>query len=120
MAELNSVMEGTIGGRGRLTTERIDKLQVYYGLAIRRNRYNVEGMKKEIWAGLHHSVSTDEKPQHHDCPQVDNTWCKFLKAQKSNQQFTHKNSLPNAIVNEVEPIYERLSKTSFWKDVLVV
>ena len=54
----------TIGGIGRLTNARIDKLQVYYGLAIQRHKHDLEGMKKEVWAGLYHSASSDEKPQH--------------------------------------------------------
>ena len=37
----------TIGGYGRLTGERIDRLQTYYGLAIRRHKNDLEGMRKE-------------------------------------------------------------------------
>ena len=70
----------TIGGRGRLAGELIDKLQVYYGLAIRRNKSSIDDMRKEIWAGLYHVSSTDEKPQHRYC---DETWCKFLQAQRN-------------------------------------
>ena len=54
----------TIGGYGRLTADRLDKLQTYYGLASRRNRDDLDGMRKEIWAGLYHSASTDDQPQH--------------------------------------------------------
>lgn len=36
----------TIGGRGRLTGHAIDTIQIYYGLAIRRNEAEgVEAMK---------------------------------------------------------------------------
>ena len=69
----------TVGGRGRLTAERLEKLQLYYGLAIRRNRDNVEGKRKEIWAGLKHSASSDEKQQHEDCSDKEDTWCKFKR-----------------------------------------
>ena len=54
----------SIGGYGRLTADRIDRLQTYYGLDIRRHKNDLEGMKKEVWAGLHHSASTNDKPQH--------------------------------------------------------
>jgi len=37
----------TISGIGRLTNARIDKLQVYYGLAIRCHKHDLEGMEKE-------------------------------------------------------------------------
>ena len=51
--------EKTIGGIGRLTNARIDKLQVYYGQAIRCNKLDLEGMKKEEWRGLCHSAPSD-------------------------------------------------------------
>ena len=100
----------TLGGRGRLAAERIEKLQVYYGLAIRRNKGNVEGMRKEIWTGLKHSASSDEQQQHEDYPDKEDTWCKFKKAQRNGQVYSHKNPLPEAIVAEIKPTYERLTK----------
>ena len=45
-------MHGLLFIVGRLTNVRIDKLQTYYGLAIRRNTGNLEGMRSEIMAGL--------------------------------------------------------------------
>jgi hypothetical protein len=39
-----------LGGKGRLTQSEIDKLQNYYGLAIRRNVSNMEVMKRAVWA----------------------------------------------------------------------
>ncbi|GFT51214.1 uncharacterized protein TNCV_5036491 [Trichonephila clavipes] len=53
-------------GRNRLTEAEIDRLQAYYGLAIRRN------LSKN-------KLSTDEKPQHGFCPSDTDTWCKFKK-----------------------------------------
>ena len=69
----------TIGGADRLTGVKIDKLQVYYGLAIRRNNFNLQGMKTEILAGLYHSASTDYHPQHDYCLEGPDSWCKFVK-----------------------------------------
>ena len=100
----------TIGGANRLTGVRMDRLQVYYGLAIRRHKDDLEAMKKEVWAGLYHSASTDEKPQHQNCPMGPNTWCKYNKAVLEKKQFKHKNPLPSAIVDELEPIYEKLTR----------
>ena len=37
----------------RITNATIDKLQIYYGLAIRKEQENLEGMTSEIMAGLH-------------------------------------------------------------------
>ena len=99
----------TIGGLGRLTNAKIDKLQVYYGLAIRRHKHDLEGMKKEVWAGLCHSASSDENPQHQNCPKGPNTWCKYNLALLEKKPYKHPCPLPSAIADELQPIYERLT-----------
>ncbi len=48
---------------GKLTGKMIDKLTVYYGLAIRRNCDSIKKMYNAIWATYYHYCSTDEKPQ---------------------------------------------------------
>ena len=48
-----------IGGPGRLTKDHIDKLQEYYGLAIKRNTNDLQAMTEAVMAGPYHSVSTD-------------------------------------------------------------
>jgi hypothetical protein len=45
-----------LGGRGCLTQSAIDKLQNYYGLAIRRNVNNLEVMKRAVWAVFFHKL----------------------------------------------------------------
>ncbi|GFT78527.1 uncharacterized protein TNCV_2085721 [Trichonephila clavipes] len=57
-------------GRNRLTEAEIDRLQAYYGLAIRRNLSSVKDMQQAIWAIFLHKLSTDEKPQHGFCPLI--------------------------------------------------
>jgi hypothetical protein len=44
----------TIGGRNRLTDERILAIQKYYGLAIRRNTGNLNKMRQAVWAQYFH------------------------------------------------------------------
>ncbi|GFW34532.1 uncharacterized protein TNCV_3104331 [Trichonephila clavipes] len=61
-------------GRNRLTEAEIDRLQAYYGLAIRRNLSSVKNMQQAIWAIFLHKLSTDEKPQHGFCPSDSDTW----------------------------------------------
>ena len=119
---------------GRLTNALIDKLQVYYGLAIRRNTGNLQGMIKEISAGLHHTASSDCNPQHQFCPKED-SWCKYNIARANRQlymtktyapgqhpksvirkahelypEYKHPQALPPAVVKELQPIYKRLSQ----------
>ena len=47
----------TLGGKGRLTLKEIDRLQIYYGLAIQRNVGDVSRMKQDITAILRHRRS---------------------------------------------------------------
>ena len=115
---------------GRLANALIDKLQVYYGLAIRRNTGNLQGMIKEISAGLHHTASSDCNPQHQFCPK-ENSWCKYIIAWANRQlymtktyapgqntkyvirkahEYKHSQALPPAVVKELQPIYKRLSQ----------
>jgi hypothetical protein len=51
-----------LGGKGRPTHSEIDKLQNYYGLAIRRNVNNLEVMKRALWAVFFHKLLTNENP----------------------------------------------------------
>lgn len=111
-----------LGGRGKLTGKMIDKLAVYYGLAIRRNSNSIEKMKNDIWATFYHYCSTDTNPQHEKCPAGDESWCEWQRAhavlpkkqlQKKNEipGFTHSyQPLPDNVLNVIKPIYEDLTK----------
>jgi hypothetical protein len=72
-----------LGGKGHLTQAEIDKLQNYYGLAIRRNVNNFEAMKRAVWGIFFHKLLTNEKPQHDLCPSGDDSWCKFKNSASS-------------------------------------
>ena len=131
----------SIGGQKRLTDKKIDKLQIYYGLAIRRNKNDLPAMKREVMAGLYHSASTDSKPQHQFCPPGSDSWCgwqlevaerekmvpvgmttRYSKRQqqttKMDNAYVHKDPLPAAIVDELLPIYERLSDSKLLEKCL--
>lgn len=107
-----------MAGKGRLTDEEIDQLQRYYGLAIRKNLTSVEAMKKAIWATYFHKLSSDEKPQHQLCPTQSETWCKYNKAQQKGEKYTHKHSLPEAVMDVVKPIFKDLSDVNLLKRCL--
>ncbi|XP_074103345.1 uncharacterized protein LOC141530232 [Cotesia typhae] len=70
-----------LGGRGKLTGKVIDKLTVYYGLAIRRHCDSIENMKSAIMATFYHYGSSDEKPNHDMCPKGEESWCSYQRAE---------------------------------------
>lgn len=107
-----------LSGKGRLTDAEIDRLQTYYGLAIRKNCSNVKDMRQAIWAIFLHKLSTDENPQHGFCPSDADTWCKFKKAELLGAPFHHKNSLPVAVVEAMRPIFTDLSHPDLLKKCL--
>lgn len=98
-----------LGGRGRLTDSQIDKLQTYYGLAIRRNTGNLEDMRQAVWAVFLHKYSTDDKPQHGFCPPGAESWCRYQKSLVSGASYQHKDSLPEAVMELIRPIFRDLS-----------
>lgn len=100
-----------LGGRGKLTGNLIDKLTIYYGLAIRRNSDSIENMRREIWATLYHKLSTDKKPQHQFCPEGPKSWCSWQKSkfEKDLANYKHKPALPLQVFNAIKPIYKDFS-----------
>ncbi|XP_066581799.1 LOW QUALITY PROTEIN: uncharacterized protein [Prorops nasuta] len=106
------VQRKTLGGKGRLTGKMIDKLTVYYGLAIRRNCDSVEKMHNAIWATFHHYCSTDDNPLHENCPIGPDSWCSWQRAAASNElaAFHHDyEPLPADVIEAIRPIYTDLS-----------
>ena len=75
-------------------------------------------MHDEVWAGLFHSASTDEHPQHQYCPKGPDTWCKFYQDLENGIQHSHKKEIEGAVVHEVIPIYRRLSSKEMLKGCL--
>lgn len=109
--------EKKLGGKGGLTKVEIDRIQNYYGMAIRNNCNNVEAMRRAIWAIFFHKLSTDEKPQHHLCPRGPDSWCKFNNP-ATTSSYKHKNSVPENILLAVKPIFRDLSQQDLLKKCL--
>nr|XP_047127825.1 uncharacterized protein LOC124808661 [Hydra vulgaris] len=68
--------EKGLGGRGKLTDATIDRLQNYYGIAIRQNKNNLSAMKSAIRATLYHVASSKNLHFPH-CPEGSNSWCRY-------------------------------------------
>ena len=60
-------------GKDKLIAKLIDKLSVFYGLAIRGNKDSIKDTKTASWATLKHKSSTDTNPQHDSCPPGDDS-----------------------------------------------
>ena len=60
-----------------LTPVVIDKLQKYFGIAIRANCTTVENMQMAIWAGFFHVASSKENDYHSHCEAPATSWCEF-------------------------------------------
>ena len=97
----------SISGRGRLTGDLINSLQIWFGLAIRKNIGDHRAMARAIWASLCHSASTDEKPRHEFCP--NDGWCDYHKA-TPDRPYKHHNSIPKPIFDLLVPVYRSLAE----------
>ena len=58
LRNLKKNVKGLGGKKGKLTNSIIDRLQNYYGIAVRQNVNNLEGMRKSIHATLFHVASS--------------------------------------------------------------
>ena len=107
-----------LGGTNRLTGEMIDKLQNYFGIAIRSNVGNLEGMMSAVAATLFHVASNEKKPWHVHCPVGKKSWCGFQRDIAS-ETSTYKDGagLPMDVIKQVKPIFEDLSNETLLKSV---
>ena len=94
-----------IGGRGRLTSERIDYFQCMYGRALRSNRGDPEAMARATLAILSH-YSTP--PDHTNCPSGEDSWCRWSTGSVA-ATSPPTNLLPPAIVEIIKPVFKALS-----------
>ena len=80
--------------------------------AVRRQG---SGMQNNLMASVYHVCSTNNNPNHHMCPSDDNSWCGY---NRNKDTFRHVHGLPEAIVELVEPIYNKLTSPDLLKKCL--
>ncbi|XP_049275229.1 uncharacterized protein LOC125759852 [Rhipicephalus sanguineus] len=103
----------SLGGRGKLTQEKIKKIANYYGYALRSNINAMPAMKRAVEATLLHMTSTDDAPKHSNCPEGASSWCKYNRALANGESPpSHKNALPACVRAALEPVFARLSDES--------
>ena len=112
----------TVGGKGRLTKVVIDKLQNYYGAAIRQNVGNLRIMQDAIWAIFYHTIKASNETldvQHQYCPKGSKSWCKYqLDVANGTNFYTQDNCLPPIFRKELKPLFTRLSSDELLKRCL--
>ena len=99
-----------LGGVGRLTEKWINKLQNYYGLAIRQNTNNLLNIRKAVGAVLYHSSEASTTEARHQFCDTNSEWCKMRMAEKSGEIYVEKPGLPAAVRDKIMPIFRDLSK----------
>ena len=104
-----------LGGKQKLTDSFIDKLQNYYGIAIRSNSGDLEVMREGVSASLFHTASSERRNPHSLFPDGPDSLCCF-KQDKANKTSNYKPGpgLPDDIIKLVKPIYESLNGM-IWK-----
>jgi hypothetical protein len=102
--------EKGLGGRGKLTNHMIDRMQNYYGIAIRANKNDLEAMQAATRATLFHVASNKDNNFHVYCPAGSNSWCKFQK-DIADGTTTYKPGpgLPVPVLLKLKPMFEELS-----------
>lgn len=78
-----------------MTDAMIDKMQNYYGIAMRANVGNLKAMKNAILASFFHCDSSESHPFHQYCPVGPESWCKYQQVQNS---YKYGYGLPNPLI----------------------
>ncbi|GFY22972.1 uncharacterized protein TNCV_2182331 [Trichonephila clavipes] len=98
-----------LSGKGKLTDSFIDRLQNYYGIAVRSNVGNLSGLQQNVIAALFHCSSSVEKLMHGQCPIGKDCWCYYQRAlscgKKPNEKYK---GLSNEVLNMIKPTYLEL------------
>ena len=108
-----------VGGKGRLTDQVIDKIQNYYGEAIRNNAENIELMETAIWAIFHHMIRNDEielDKQHGLCQKGGSSWCTYWR---NPNEYNDNKRLPSAFIEALKPLFKNLTKEERLKRCLL-
>ena len=70
-----------------MTLNIIDKLQNYFGLAIRQNVGNREAISKAVHVSLFNVASSESNNWHAHCPEDNTSWCRFKTDRANGTNF---------------------------------
>ena len=109
--EGGKVTKTKVKARSRLTDALIDKLQNYFGFALRSSGKTVPELKKALPASLFHVMSSEGNDFHSYCPVGADSWCQYQCdiVNKSNL-YKHGVGIATNVIKEIKPIYAGLTK----------
>ena len=93
----------------------LNPTKLNYRGAVLNNQGSVTDMRNAIWSGLWHSMSTDEQPQHHQCPTGEDSSCFYQRAlAKGDEPPSHKEHPTNTyltreVAHQMIPLYRPMS-----------
>ena len=112
-----------VNGLKALNDGMIDRLQNYFGIALRANVTTVQAMSDAILASFFHVASSDGKNYHSYCEKSSTSWCQYQRDIVNGTNFYKPGpGLPNNVILHVKPIYqdltkpEELNKMPSWKN----
>ena len=110
-------LEKRVSGFKELTETMIDRLQNYFGIALRSNVITVEAMAGAILASLFHVASSSRRNLHTHC---EKGVIRQYQRDIANDTNMYKPGpgLPDNIISHVKPIYQDLVKPEVLKKCL--
>ncbi|GFW57362.1 uncharacterized protein TNCV_542761 [Trichonephila clavipes] len=105
-----------LGGKGKLTDKFIDKLQNYYGIAIRSKVGCLEKIQSAVITAFFYCCSSSQNPMHWQCPTGKDSWCKYKQALCDGKVYVDKTAgLSNSVIKVIKPTYLALYDKEFLK-----
>jgi hypothetical protein len=103
----------------KINDATIDKLQNYFGIALRSNVSTVKAMSDAILASFFHVASSEGKNYHSYCEKSSTSWCQYQRdIVNGTNIYKDGPGLPSNVILHVKPIYEDLTKPQELKKCL--
>ena len=101
-----------IKAKSRLTDSILDKLQNYFGIALRIDIGNLKNMQNAILASLFHVASATSNQYHEYCPKTPDSWCQYqLDVLNKTNLYTPGAGIFDDVIHSIKPIYADITKT---------
>ncbi|GFY00626.1 uncharacterized protein LOC101238613 [Trichonephila clavipes] len=122
LRQLKKKNDERFGRKNKLTDKLIDRIQNYYGIAIRSNVGNLQKMMSSVIAAFFSLCIWKNNSLHGQCPEGSESWCRYQRAKAAGSPLKEiEQGLPNKIINQIKPTYLKLcNETLLKKNVFMV